>query len=71
MKLHCYPDTDTLYIELSGRASVDSEEISNAEVADFDAEGNIIDLGIVHASERLDLRTLETESQQALAVKIA
>jgi uncharacterized protein YuzE len=71
MKLHYYPDTDTLYIELSGRPSVDSDEISNDVVADFDAEGNIVGLDIEHASKRLDLRTLETESLPALAVKIA
>ena len=70
MKLHYYPDTDTLYIELSGRPSVDSDEISNDVVADFDTEGNIVGLDIEHASKRLDLRTLETESLPALAVKI-
>jgi uncharacterized protein YuzE len=67
MKLHYYPDTDTLYIELSGRPSVDSDEIGNDVIADFDAEGNIVGLDIEHASERLDLRTLETES---LPVKV-
>jgi uncharacterized protein YuzE len=40
-------------------------------VADFDTEGNIVGLDIEHASKRLDLRTLETESLPALAVKIA
>lgn len=68
MKLHYYSDTDTLYIELSGRPSVDSDEIGKDVVADFDAEGNIVGLDIEHASERLDLRTLETES---LPVKMA
>jgi uncharacterized protein YuzE len=67
MKLHYYPDADTLYIELSGRPSVDSDEIGNDVVADFDAEGNIVGLDIEHASERLDVRTLETES---LPVKV-
>jgi uncharacterized protein YuzE len=71
MKLHYYPDTDTLYIELSGRASMESDEISNDVIADFDAEGNIVGLDIEHASERLDLRTLETEALPALAVKMA
>jgi uncharacterized protein YuzE len=71
MKLHYHPDTDTLYIELSGRPSVGSNEISNDVVADFDAEGNIVGLDIEHASKRLDLRTLETESFPASAVKIA
>jgi uncharacterized protein YuzE len=71
MKLHYYPDTDTLYIELSGRPSVESDEISNDVIADFDDQGNIVGLDIEHASDRLDLRTLETEALPALAVKMA
>ncbi len=71
MKLHYYPDTDTLYIELSGRPSVESDEISNDVIADFDAEGNIVGLDIEHASDRLDLRTLETEALPAMAVRMA
>jgi len=40
MKLKYYPDTDSLYIDLSGRPSVGSREISEGAVLDYDEAGN-------------------------------
>ena len=71
MKLHYYPETDSLYIDLAHRPSADSREISDGLVLDFDADGNIVGIDIDHASKRLDLKTLETESLPAVHVKIA
>ncbi len=55
MKLHYYPETDSLYIDLSATPSSDSKEISEGLVADYDDQGRIVGLGIQHASESLDL----------------
>ena len=59
MKLHYYPETDSLYIELNPRPSVDSRIVAEGVVADFDAEGIIVGIDIDHASQKLDLKTLE------------
>ena len=40
MKLNYYPDTDSLYIDLSEQTSVESREISEGVVLDYDAQGN-------------------------------
>ena len=69
MKLHYYPETDSLYIDLKNKPGVDSREISDGVVIDFDAEGNIVGIDIDHASQKLDLKTLETESLPAVTVK--
>jgi uncharacterized protein YuzE len=61
MKLHYYPETDSLYIDLNERPGAESIEVADGVVADFDAEGNIVGIDIEHASEKLDLKTLETE----------
>ena len=71
MKLHYYADTDSLYIELNARPSADSREIADGLVVDFDAEGNIVGIDIDHASEKLDLKTLETVALPALTVRSA
>jgi uncharacterized protein YuzE len=71
MKLHYYPETDSLYIDLNDKPSADSREIVEGLVVDFDAEGNVVGIDIQHASMKLDLKTLETESLPALAVKMA
>ncbi|SRR6266404_6350705 len=55
-------ETDSLYIDLNARPSVDSREVQDGVALDFDAEGQIVGIDIQHASEILDLATLETES---------
>ena len=55
MKLNYYPDTDSLYIDLSSRPSTESQEVSEGVVLDYDAEGNLVGIDIDHASRKLDL----------------
>lgn len=71
MKLHYYPDTDSLYIDLNARASADSREIADGLVVDFDEDGNVVGIDIEHASQKLDLRTLEMEALPTATVKMA
>lgn len=60
MKLHYYPETDSLYIELSSAESAETRAISDSVNVDFDAEGGVVGIDIDHASKRLDLTSLET-----------
>jgi len=58
MKLNYYADTDSLYIDLSSKTSVTSEEISEGIVLDFDKDSNIVGLDIDQASLKLDMNEL-------------
>ena len=62
MKLNYYPETDSLYIDLSEKSSVESREISEGVVLDYDAEGNLVGIDIDNASRTADLSLLETHS---------
>lgn len=62
MKFHYYPDTDSLYIDLSERTSADSQEIAPGVVLDFDADGYLVGIDIDRASQIVDLYKLEAES---------
>jgi uncharacterized protein YuzE len=42
MKLNYYPETDSLYIDLSEQPSVESREISEGVVLDYDSRGNLV-----------------------------
>ena len=53
MKLNYFPDTDSLYIDLSHKQSTDSQEVSKGVVLDYDAEGNLVGIDIDHASQKL------------------
>lgn len=60
MKLHYYPETDSLYIELTSAPGAEAREIVEGLVVDFDADGNVVGLDIDHASRKLDLLRIET-----------
>ncbi|MDE0175379.1 MAG: DUF2283 domain-containing protein [Defluviicoccus sp.] len=62
MKLHYYPDTDSLYVEFKSGPGAETREISDGLNVDLDAQGNVIGFDIDHASRRVDLSTLETEA---------
>ena len=66
MKLHYYPETDSLYVELKAGPGVETREVSTGINVDLDAEGNAVGFDIDQASTKLDLATLET---QALPVR--
>jgi uncharacterized protein YuzE len=70
MTLHCYSETDSLYIELSSPDSVDSREAVPGIVLDFDVEGHLVGIDIDQASRQVDLTRLEAISLplQTLAV---
>jgi uncharacterized protein YuzE len=61
MKFSYYPETDSLYIELSEKPSADSQEISTGVALDFDAEGNLVGIDIDHASKVANLSSLHIE----------
>lgn len=60
MKLNYYPDTDSLYIDLSVRPSVESREVSEGVVLDYDEAGNLVGIDIDNASRKLDLTEVVT-----------
>jgi uncharacterized protein YuzE len=60
MKLHYYPETDSLYIELRAEPGTETREIADGLNVDLDAGGVVVGFDIDHASKRLDLTTLES-----------
>ena len=62
MRLHYYPDTDSLYIEFSEQPGVETREVSDGVNADIDAHGRLVGFDIDRASNQLDLSSLEATS---------
>ena len=60
MKLHYYPETDSLYIELRAEPGVETRQITEGLNVDLNAKGEVMGFDIDHASRQLDLTTLET-----------
>ena len=58
MKISYYPDTDSLYIDLSEQPSAESREISEGVVLDYDAQGRLVGIDIDNASQKVELSKL-------------
>ena len=71
MKLNYYRDTDSLYIELNSNSSVETKEIAEGLLIDFDKHGNIVGIDIDHASKKMNLKILETKALPFTKTKIA
>ena len=58
MKLNYYPETDSLYIDLSEQPSVESKEISEGVLLDYDANGKLVGIDIDNASRKVEMEKL-------------
>jgi uncharacterized protein YuzE len=61
MKFHYYKETDSLYIELSSRTSIDSKEVSEGVVIDYADDDQIVGIDIQQASKIVDLTSIEAD----------
>ena len=69
MKLHYYPETDTLYVEFKAEPGAETIEVTEGLNADVDDRGEVVGFDIDQASRRLDLSTLETKALPLHSVK--
>lgn len=58
MKISYDKATGSLYIHLADRASVDSDEVKDGVVLDYDANGALVGIDVQHASQRADIKNL-------------
>ena len=58
MRINYYPETDSLYIDLSSKPSADSREVSDGIVLDYDEDGNLVGIDIDEASTKLEMKEL-------------
>ena len=71
MRINYYPDTDSLYIDLSSKPSVDSREVSDGVVLDYDEDGNLVGIDIDEASTKLEMRELILTKLPAEVTQVA
>ena len=71
MKISYYPDTDSLYIDLSEQQSAESREVSEGVVLDYDAQGRLVGIDIDNASSKVELKKLILSKLPAIEQIIA
>jgi uncharacterized protein YuzE len=60
MKFEYFKETDTLYIDIKDTTSVESTEISQGVIIDYDSEGNLTGIEIDNAHKVANLSKIET-----------
>ena len=71
MRISYYPDTDSLYIDLSEQPSAESREISEGIVFDYDAGGTLVGIDIDNASRKVELKKLTLSKLSLIEQTIA
>ena len=71
MRMHYYADIDSLYIDLSDKPSVESQEVSPGVVLDYDEAGHVCDIDIDYASQKYDLSRFKLEGIENYLMSIS
>jgi uncharacterized protein YuzE len=71
MRINYYPETDSLYIDLSSKPSVDSREVSDGIVLDYGEDGNLVGIDIDEASTKLEIKELILSKLPAKVKEVA
>ncbi len=71
MKIAYDKATDSLYIHLSDRPSVDSNEVNEGVVLDYDTNGALVGIDVQHASQRTDISRLAVSPELLARVSVA
>lgn len=61
MKIKYFKDTDTLYLEFKNSNIVETRDLDENTLLEFDEYGDICAITLEHASERTDINNLSTE----------
>lgn len=52
MKLTVHKDDDALYLRLDDTPIIESEEVSDGIILDYNAEGNVVGIEVLYISQR-------------------
>jgi uncharacterized protein YuzE len=65
MKIKYFPETDTVYFQLTDHEIVETQELNENTLLDLDANGNLVAITLEHAQS---LATISELSFQQMAV---
>jgi uncharacterized protein YuzE len=56
MKIEYLQDTDTLLMEFSNSTVVDTRDLNENTLVEFDGDGKLVGMTVEHAKEQMDIR---------------
>lgn len=55
MKIRYFPDTDTVYVELTDKQVVETRDLNENTIIDLDVDGNLVAITLEHARESANI----------------
>jgi uncharacterized protein YuzE len=55
MKVKYFPDTDTLLVNFSDKPIVETRDLSENVLVEFDANGDVVSMTLEHAKQQTDV----------------
>ena len=71
MRIRYSQEADAIYIRLKESKIVDSDEVSESIIHDYDVEGNVVGIEILWVSEKADIGQLVIQSFDKVMVEAA
>ena len=71
MRMNHYPETDSLYLDLTGKPSVESREVSEGIVLDYAEDRRLAGIDIDNASHKIDRQEITLSQRPAPSDKRA
>lgn len=65
MRIRYFPDTDTVYVELTENRVVETRELNENTMIDLDEQGNLVALTLEHAQELASISNFSFEQVAA------
>jgi len=69
MRMHYSKEADAIYIRLKESKIVDSDEVSDGVIMDYDKDGNVVGIEILWVSEKADIDQLIIQSFDKVMVE--
>lgn len=60
MKIQCFPETDTLAIELTSKAVITTDAITDDLILDYDGNGKVVAITLDNYSRNVEVIDLQT-----------
>ncbi len=69
MRMHYSKEADAIYIRLRESKIVDSDEVSDGVIMDYNENGNVVGIEILWVSEKADISQLIIQSFEKVMVE--
>ncbi len=70
MRMHYSKDVDAMYIRLREDKIVDSDEVADGVIMDYDKDGNLVAIEILWVSEKADINELIVQAFDKVSVQV-